>query len=59
MTKPKKPKMPSRKKGKSKGKKKKPLTDEEKAKQAELKALAEREKLLRRRQLTSAFLKAR
>lgn len=45
--------MPS-KKG---GKKKKPLTEEEKVKQAEMKALAEKEKLVRRRRLTNVFLK--
>lgn len=46
--------MPSKKGKKKKGK---PLTDEEKAKLAEQKALAEREKLIRRKRLTQAFLK--
>lgn len=42
------------KKGKGK---KEPLTDEQKAKLAEQKALAEKEKLIRRKRLTTAFLK--
>lgn len=45
------------KKGKSKKKKGKQLSDEEKAKQAEMKALAEKEKLVRRTRLTQSFLK--
>ncbi|CAL8111676.1 unnamed protein product [Orchesella dallaii] len=44
------------KKGKGK-KRKEPLTDEQKAKQAEQKALAEREKKIRRKRLTCEFLK--
>jgi len=42
---------------KGKGKKKDALTDEEKQKLAEQKALAEREKLVARQNLTKAFLK--
>lgn len=52
--------MPPKGKGKGKSKKRKePLTEEQKIKQAEQKALAEREKLIRRKRLTTAFLKVK
>jgi len=46
--------MPKSKKGR---KKKGNLTEEQKAKQAEQKALAEKEKLVQRHKLTDSFLK--
>lgn len=51
--------MPPKGKSKKSKKRKEPLTEEQKIKQAEQKALAEKEKLIRRKRLTTAFLKVK